>query len=250
MKLRWAHYLIVFAGVYLLFLIVNIPATLVSSQVRDQLPGLTLYGVHGTVWSGSADSLAYGTLHAQNVRWSLRALPLLFGRVEIAWALDAPGLHGRGKLGRTLGGSIYVSDLVAEAPVASLQALSPYKLPLPLAGIASLDLRSVRLDDGALREADGVVDLKSAALKAPNLKLGDFRITMETDDAGTKATLADRGGPLQAQGIAMLKPDGSYQFNGSFASRDNDQPALERYLRLFGRPGPDGKVQVSTTGRL
>jgi hypothetical protein len=67
-----------------------------------------------------------------------------------------------------------------------------------------------------------------------------------------RGQLADGGGPLAAEGVARLQPDGSYQFNGAFSARPGQPGASELAIGLnaLGRPGADGKVRVSLAGRL
>ena len=88
------------------------------------------------------------------------------------------------------------------------------------------------------------------ATPVPALALGDFHIQMETLQSGVKATLSDSGGALRAQGVAMISPDGNYQFSGKFSARDPGQANLQQYLRMLGPMGPDGRVSVTSNGRI
>ena len=77
---------------------------------------------------------------------------------------------------------------------------------------------------------------------------GSFEINFETTADGIKGVLKDTDGPLQANGILMLKPDGSYQFTASFTPRDATRNDIKQ--ALLGNPSPAGKITISRSGKL
>ena len=237
-------------GAYLAFLLATLPAPLVLGKLQARLAPLALHDVSGTLWCGRAASLNYAMLHAAHLDWSVHPVALLLGRLETGWSLDDAALRGKGTLGRTLGGSVYLSDLDAQADLQALQASGLLRIMLPISGRAEFALHKLRYADGKLAAADGTIDVKGVALQALSLPLGDFHLDLATQQAGVKATLSDRGGALHAQGVAMITPDGAYQFSGNFAARDPNQSALQQYLRMLGKVGADGRVSVNYTGHL
>ena len=80
--------------------------------------------------------------------------------------------------------------------------------------------------------------------------VGSFEINFETTADGVKGVLKDIEGPLQANGVIMLRPDGSYQFTASFTPRDARRNDIKQGLRFIGNPDPAGKVTTSQTGKL
>lgn len=235
---------------YLVFLIATVPAPLVLNKLGVRLAPLTVYDVSGSLWSGHTGTVNYAALRIMNLDWSLHPLALLLGRLETGWSLDDPALRGNGALGRTLGGTQYLSNVQATAELQALQSSGLLKILLPVNGQVQFALDTLRYSDGKLSAAEGSIDIKNIATTVPALALGDFHIKLETQQAGIKATLSDVKGALRAQGVAMIKPDGSYQFTGNFSARDPSQASLQQYLSLMGRMGPDGRVSVSSTGHL
>jgi general secretion pathway protein N len=237
-------------GAYLFFLIITAPAALTFDKLRARIAPLTLSDVSGTLWSGHAGALNYAALRLTNLEWSVHPFGLLLGRLESGLKLDDSALRGTGTLGRTLGGTLYLTDLNGAAELQALQSSGLLKILLPVNGQALFALRKLRYTDGKLTAAEGAIEIKNAATLVPQLALGDFHLVLETLQAGIKATLSDRGGALRAQGVAMINPDGSYQFTGTFSPRDPNQASLQQYLRMLGPMGTDGRVSVNTSGRI
>ena len=237
-------------GAYLVFLIITAPAALAFDTLRARLAPLNLSDVSGTLWSGQAGTLSFAALHLTNLDWSVNPFGLLLGRIESRVTLNDGALHGKATLGRTLGGTMYLTDLDADAELQALQSSGLLKIMVPVNGQAQFALRKLRYTDGKLTAIEGTIDIKQAATLVPQLALGDFQLQLETQQAGIKATLSDRGGALRANGVAMISPDGSYQFTGTFSPRDPNQTNLQQYLRMLGPMGTDGKVSVNTSGKI
>ncbi len=237
-------------GAYIVFLIMTAPAALSYAKLRPRIAPLNLSDVSGTLWSGHAGSLSYAALHLTDLNWSMHPFGLLLGRLESGLTLNDSALHGSVTLGRTLGGTLYLTDLDGEAELPALQASGLLKIILPITGQAQFALSRLRYSDGKLIAAEGTIDVKHAETLVPQLALGDFHVQLETLQAGIKATLSDRGGALRAQGVAMISPDGRYQFNGTFSPRDPNQTNLLQYLRMMGPMGKDGRVSVNTNGHI
>lgn len=237
-------------GAYCFFLIITAPAALTFDKLRARVAPLTLSDVDGTLWSGHAGTLNYAAMRLANLDWSVHPFGLLLGRLESSVTVDDTALRGTGTLGRTLGGTLYLTDLNGTAELQTLQSSGLLKILLPVNGQAQVDLRRLRYTEGKLTAAEGTIDIKNAATLVPQLALGDFHVEVETQQAGIKATLSDRGGALRAQGVAMIGPDGRYQFTGSFSARDPNQANLQQYLRMLGPMGADGRVSVNSSGQI
>jgi len=237
-------------GAYLVFLIITAPAALTFDKLRTRIAPLNLSDVNGTLWSGHAGTFSYAALRLANLDWSVNPFGLLLGRLESNVKLNDNALHGSVTMGRTLGGTLYLTDLNGEAELQALQSSGLLKILLPVNGQAQFDLRKLRYTDGKLTAAEGTIEIKNAATLVPQLALGDFHIEVETQQAGIKATLSDRGGALRAQGVAIISPDGRYQFTGTFSPRDPNQANLTQYLRMMGPMGTDGRVSVNTSGHI
>lgn len=243
---------------YIIFLCVMLPAERGYGLIKEKVAPLRLYQLHGSVWSGSAGMAVAGTRQMQNVQWTLRPWMLLLGRIEASIEFDEAGRHTQTVLGRTLGGTIYLADVKTQLPPAALENA----LNIPgsgLDGAVDVALSDVKFTDVKLTTLEGTLSWNNAALfvtrTSPKTKLGSFVMTLTTKSGGTgneiNGVLKDNpASPLRADGILRIKPDGTYQFTGSLALRDASRADLVQALRLFGSPGPGGKIPLSATGTV
>ena len=241
---------------YLIFLCVLLPAERGYSLIKEKVAPLRLYQIHGSVWSGSAGMAVTGTRQMQNIQWTLHPWMLLLGRIEASVEFDEAGRHTQTVLGRTVGGTIYLADVKTQLPPTALENA----LNIPgsgLDGTVDVALSDVKFTNGKLTALDGTLSWNNAGLfvtrTSPKTKLGSFVMTLTTKSSGTgneiNGVLKDNpASPLRAEGILRIKPDGTYQFTGALSLRDASRADLAQALRLFGSPGPGGKIPLSASG--
>ncbi len=238
---------------YLVFLVASFPADRVYAYMKDSLEKTTLYGITGTVWSGAAKAAESDGRVFRTVRWGVRPWSVVLGRVDIRWSFDNGDAWGSGVAGLALDDTIKLRSLEALLPVSELQSFFP-RLPAQLNGTLSIELDSAEYSpqEKRLSEAFGVVTWNNATVTVmEEASLGNFNMTLETNDDGITGTLTDEGdGPLSADGLLLLKPDNAYQFNATFAARDPQRRDLVQGLRLLGRPDAQGAVKVDYSGKL
>lgn len=242
------RYLLLGVTLYVVFMLLMVPAAwLYNHGLQSRLGGVALYGIQGTVWQGRAAVLRSGGMQLENVHWHLHPWSLLWGRGEAALAFDYQTAPGRLVAARSLSGDWYARDVDVELPAGQLAPM--LRMPgAELGGRLLLHLNTLTVKQGKVTAAEGSLLWEKAALRQPlAVELGSFAITLQTTGQGVSGVLIDRGGAVQAQGLLKLQPDGQYQITATFAARD---PKLGQGLRLFGTPGPDGRVNYSTTGRL
>ena len=246
---RAVKYVLLGVVMYVVFLAGTLPAPWVYSRwLQPRLGSVSLYGVHGTLWDGRAALVKAGNLQLGNLHWVLRPLSLLWGRAEVALQFRYAESPGSMVLGRSLTGAWHADDVNLELPAAQLTPL--LRLPgAELGGHVAVQLSALTVEGGRVTAATGSVAWEKAALRKPvAVNLGAFAIDLKTTEDGVDGTLLDRGGAVQAQGLLKLNADGKYQLTATFASRDPQQPLIGQGLRLFGNPGPDGRVKYSTSG--
>ena len=151
MKQGWLRLLLLGIGAYLLFLVVTFPAALAYRAIEERLNGISLSGVSGTVWSGSARRLQAGNLRLQNVRWRVRFWPLLTGRAELALGSRDEEMRFDTLVGWSIGGKRYLRELEGHVSVARIQRMTPYRVPV-LEGELAFGGVGVALAQGKLVE--------------------------------------------------------------------------------------------------
>jgi hypothetical protein len=247
----WKGYLLVGAGAFLAFLFLYVPADLVYRVLQKRLPQqqVILHGLDGTWLSGSAASGRIQHLPVSKVSWKLRPSMRSLVQAKVSFQLAENG-NVSGRLNAGMGGRVAITDLEAEVPLRLLrQALSSYRLDLD--GHATLRFSKIKVQGGVPREAEGTLVLSQLRLSQPmNLLLGDFKGEVAATNDGIKLVFTDTGGHLSANGLLLVKPDGSYSFSGDFAVLGQGQANLASALSLLGPPGRDGRVKVVYSGKL
>ena len=230
---------------YLVFLVGTLPASHAYSLFKNGLGSLHLYGLEGSLWSGQAAHADYGQQRLGPVRWELQARKLLVGRLELVWHSAGETSKINMDIARKLSGAVWLRQIDGHLPVADLPSL-PNLGPVKPQGVLGMDLRDITIKKGILTSGRGRRVWHGAGFSAPQpVALGDLEITLSSDASGVKCVLHDTGGPLQAQGTLLLKPDGAYQFTGTLAARN---PELAEGLKFLGTPGPNGAVNIAWSG--
>ncbi len=246
---KWLRFLLLGLIAYILFLLVTFPAAYAYRLVQNHLAGIQLGGVEGTVWSGSARVLKTDGFHLQNVGWEVRFLPLLLGRLELKLDSADKEIKFSTYAGRTLGGTVYLRGLQSQVSIATLQAMTPYSVPALQGQLISEDLE-ISLSDGMVVKGTGNLLWKGAAVTVGSpLDLGGFSLQLKTEAQEITGRLKDTGGPLQAEGVVKLMPDGAYQFRGKLTPRDGNSD-LAQSLRMLGRPNKTGDYELNYNGHL
>ena len=240
-------------SLYLVFLIVTIPAPfaygVLKKKLAPEMP-LQLGGVSGTLWSGRAMPALIGGQRVDSLSWKVQPLALLIGRIQANLEFRYGDSYGKAQIARGLTGKIYAKDIEARIGLQRMRLL-PLLAPLGMEGSLLLNLKEFSVDRRSIIEADGVLAWDNAVITVPTrTEFGNLRMTVTTGDDGVKATLADGGGPLQAEGLLNVTREGNYKFTGAFAARDPNQRMLVQGLQMLGRQGPDGKVNIVTNGAL
>lgn len=244
----WLRYLGILLVAYMVFLAVTLPAARAYAWSNHSLAPLQLYGIEGSLWSGSASVADIGAYRLGALTWKVRPWMLLLGRIDVAWEAVKDGNRASGVLARTLGGDLNLKNVTANLPVSDLGAALT-SLPIQPAGTLQIRLGDAQISSGSLRAAHGALTWQDAAIVRPQaVTLGSFVLNLDTLETGVKGTLLDQGGPLEAQGVLLLKPDGSYQFDGILANRDPSQTQIQNALGFIGTPTADGKFAVTYSG--
>ncbi|MEJ2565757.1 MAG: type II secretion system protein N [Gammaproteobacteria bacterium] len=242
-------YILLGVVMYMVFLAGTLPAPWIYSHwLHARLGNWVLYGVQGTVWEGRATLARSGNLEVDNLHWDFHPLSLLLGRVEVGLHFEYAAAPSAMVVGRSFTGAWHADDVDLELPAERLTPL--LRLPgAQLGGKLRVNLSELTVKQGRITAAAGSVAWEKAAVRKPvAVDLGTFTVDLKTTAEGVSGTLLDHGGAVQAQGILKLNADGKYRFTATFASRDPRQPLITQGLRLFGTPGPDGRVKYSAAG--
>lgn len=217
--------------VYLVFLVAMLPASYVTGWLQRKIPQIQLASVSGSVWSGTAQELAYAGDTWGQLHWHFDWAGLFTGHPGYRLTVNGPGATLSGRVSGNAQ-HLLLRDLRGRLDI---QRLTPW-LPLPsgaASGELQLNLDRILLVQDRPRAADGVIALDQLTLSWPqSLVLGSYQLKLVTQvNSGIEGTLLDTSGPLALQGNLQLKPDGHYDVSGVLSARDSSNQALNNLLR-------------------
>jgi general secretion pathway protein N len=240
------------AGAYLAFTISMFPA---GAYQWFAPANVSLVGVEGTIWNGSAAVGSIAGLGVRDVRWRLRALPLVIGRLGARFEARLADGFVSGSVVASIGG-VELNDVTASTSLPVLREVLPLK---GVEGLASAALETLRIEDGWPSAVVG--NLRIAQLQVvpfmptsqPGLMaLGDYEVTFtDTGGRGLAASFRDTGGPLEVTGTLTVGARREYMLDGFVKPRANAPQALVDGLTVMtGEPDASGRRQVTLTGTL
>lgn len=239
---------------YLLFLVHALPASLLTRYI---LPSLSvsrvihLQGVSGSIWQGQAADAKVSHFNLGKLRWDVHSWGLLLGKLKLSLVFGQGDVQGNAYLSAGIGGAVSASDVNLQFPAENLMPWM-YGYPFSIAGMLRGNLKRVAIERGRELQAKGRIVWQNARISAPqNLALGDYLITVEPVNLGSKLVIKDQGrGPVQASITVFIQGSGQYRLNGWLKARDPNQQSVTEALRLMGRPDNSGRYWLGFNGRL
>ena len=237
---------------FLLFLLLRVPASLVTGQVGTRLSDFSVQDVEGTATEGTMLGARWRGARIERLTWRWRPLALLLGRLEFNLSADDPEIKLTGNAAMGLGRQVHFRDLAGRLPLARLGNLAGN---LPLQGTVEFALPELDLGaTGRPLVARGTVrllNLRTALNPPTSISIGDFVVQLDsTSTEGVRGKIKDNDGPLVLDGTLSLLPDGRYRFDGQAAVRDAANQSLRQAMSLLGPPGGDGRWTLNFSGVL
>ena len=234
---------------FLVFLLADLPASYLTPWLSRHFPALQLGGVSGSVFSGQAESLRFGTNNLGAVTWGFDWLAPFTATLGYRVHLHGEARDLDARLDAGLG-SLKLRDVRGRATVASLDQW----LPLPshsASGTLLLDLKQLQLKGGRLQSAAGQVELDDGSLTWPSpYTLGSYRMRLEpASGGGITAEITDLAAPLKLHANLSLAADGQYHLAGTLAARDQGDSATRKLLANLGNPDSTGQYPFDFNGQ-
>ena len=242
---------------FLFFIVLQAPASLIAMGMQQQYPELKISGVSGTVWHGRAYGVA-GRLRGQNMAlntlsWQLRPLSFLMLRPTVELQANLGPQNFSARLSWLLGNRLRLQDLQAHVPADIFSARSA----IPMTGQISAEIETLTVDGQAITDLKGRIVLQDAVMigEGRGLPLGSFAAELaESGDGGMVATLFDLGGALDLKSEIKLDLQGNYQMDAIVAVRDGAHELLHEQLQdwlpLLGESIGEERYRLSPRGNL
>lgn len=242
------------------FALVTLPASVLSGSL--QRAGVTAAGYGGSIWSGSAQGLAWQGTSVGDLRWDLAPLELLTGRLAGHASLTRPDGTFETNFDLGFSGDDVRLDAVKLAlPLAMFDAW-PLGLPKGWRGQASGAFDEIHLQQRRPVAVRGQLEIDGLTAPPPrNAPLGNFvavfphpqpqpSLSIPQDPANLTAQVRDQGGPYAVDAQLTLSPSRNFSLEGTLAPRGAVPPAMQQSLQLLGPADAAGRRQFSVGGSL
>lgn len=248
MKSLWRYAAFV-VTVFVVTLIVKLPAQFVYQQFDSNLLPAKLYGLQGSVWSGKAEQISLANYSVNNLQWQLSPWALLTGDLNIDWQFDDPLGQTSGEL-RSDGDIIRITVVNADLDMAGLADLF-VTLPVRIDGRLRAENVSLTFSTEGITNASGSLSWQHAGISLPSLiEFGSFTAKLAVKDRVFKANIVDNGGAVELDGLFSLLSEYQYNYELKIAIRDATEPGLVEGLVLLGKPDEAGRVNLRGSGYL
>jgi len=211
-------------------------------------PEISLAGIDGSIWSGSARETQANGIYLRDVEWSMRPLSLFAGK--LAYAIEAKPSSGfvEGNIAVGIGGTVSFTDLRAALPLQSMQRL----VGMPgISGEVNAQFDRLLLEDGIPVAAEGVLEV--ANLVAPRVhraSIGGYRAEFFTQESGVMASVEDTDGVIDLAGSLQISSDRSYQFIAKLAPKNSTPANLRQQMQFLGSADERGQHELRLEGQL
>ena len=252
MKLRlqsW-HWLIAYGLLfYLLFLLINLPASVVWSMAPQEIKSsIRINNMHGSAWSARADDIVIRGFELGKAKWTVNPFMLALGKL-------GGNIHIRHALGQLESGynlssdqRIELADVNGEFSAAILDAAIP---PFMLTGTIHSELDTVEIQGRTLFAATGNLQWRNASITGvADVPLGNLTFKATPEAKVTKLQVTNEGGVIAISGDIRVTGNGRYRLNLLLSSRDKQNTDLKNMLAVLGRADAQGRVRFSQAGRL
>jgi Type II secretion system (T2SS), protein N len=249
MKTR--YYLITGVLAYFCLLFSTVPAAPVYQLFKDDLPGIRINTIGGSLWQGTADTVETALLTLHRVSWSFNGWRLLLA--EAAYNIDAryEDKPVTAEVGVGIGGAIHVHGLNTTLDAATVAKL--VVLPIgEIAGNVNVAIESATWSKGSVPEISGAINWKKATITvAETAQLGDVNIRLyEADESPLSADIGNSNGQLVISGNLSTQTDGKYTLQLKLKPGPGASQNLVSSLAMLAKKQPDGAYVINNSGML
>ena len=234
---------------YLLFLIISLPANFVWSLAPQQIKrSVIVSNLQSSAWSGSADSIIVNGFELGKANWNFNPLLLFIGK--LGGHITIRNAMGQAQSGFAIQRDelIELSNLTGELNAAMLD---PAFRPFTFAGVIESDLTTFELQRKARLIATGTLRWNNASITGvQEVALGNVLLNASPEAKGTRLQVSNEGGLIAISGDIRVAGNGRYTVNLLLSNRDKRRTDINTILSVLGRADAQGRVRLNQQGML
>ena len=235
--------------IYLFFLSLYLPASVVISKLSLP-PGVSLYGISGTVWSGKAERLSVRGVQAGSVKWELSPWSLLLLKPAASISI----LNGRqfflSRVSVSSSGKMELHDTRFNIALSTLQPLI-YGMPFAYEGQAAGFFADIYFYRDHFIGINGKLTLTGLKLVSPQQQhLGDYVAAFQQEKAGaTSIRITSTQAELDIDAQVMLEKNGLAKVIAQMtvAKAGNH---IDKMIAMLGKKDSRGRVMLRQQFKL
>lgn len=248
--LRSWHWLVAYGiGIYLLFLLINLPARVVWSMAPESIQrSVQIINLQGNAWSPTADNIVVNGFELGKADWTIN--PFLFIVGELGGHMNVRQALGQVESSYSINSDqlINLTNLNGEFSAA---IFDPAIRPFMLEGVITSQLDSLQIQARKSLEASGTLQWRDASITGvQDVSLGDLKFNATPEAKGTRLQVTNEGGLIAVSGDIRLAGNGRYNLNLLLSSRDSRNTDLKSMLAVLGRADAQGRVRFTQAGIL
>ena len=237
---------------FAIFAVVLFPARLAWQWLGDRLPSVSVSGIEGSVWRGTASGVFWDELLLGKVSWRWQPLALLRGEWRDFVRLESPDVRGEGGVGWRLTGATVAADISLETSLSHLLRVATRDssaLPVQWEGAVDVMLERLVFSDGNVEELAGVLHLDDFTAGAGTL--GSLRADLRHQDGGVIAEFSSLGEPFAGiEGVALWRPSGDYRLKLEIEDPEVFGDEIAGLIKGLASQAADGLWQIEWHGRF
>ena len=209
---------------------------------------IAIGGISGTLWRGSADEASVSGIYVRNLKWRIKPLHLLTGKLTYHVVGTPPSGFVETDMSAGFGGSITLTSLTASLPLEMFAGGSGFG---GLKGDASLQFAHVEFRNGMLAVVEGTLQVANLVVPlAGRDSLGGYKAEFFTQNNGIGASIEDTDGVVDLAGSLQIKTDRTYSFVGQIVAKPQTPESVLQQMRFLPPANARGQHEVRLEGKL
>lgn len=232
--------------VYLIFLVVKLPAALVLSHLQLG-NNINLSGISGTIWQGHAKRVQVNGLPIFDVNWDLSFLPLLVGNIsadiKAGNIRDVEQISANGFVS-VAGDRLQVDNLLAYLPTDLVISLLPLPIPVQADGRFKVKLDQVDYQAGC-KVFNGTGQWINANFTGATgvIDLGSFDAELSCQD-GSIVVQVNPPNRFGLTAKASIPANLRFAIEGRFKPEESLPKEVHQAAQFFGNPDAQGYYPI------
>jgi len=233
---------------FLVSLVVLMPASVVWQLLKNEMPGIQLSHVEGSIWSGRAATISGMGETFQNLTWELYPAHLFMAEVKLDLQVKDKTHPLKALVVMDFNSNVQISNMKGRLPARILQQIPATRI-VNLEGLFNFEMRQVIINKQGVKQADGIVLLEKANLIQPVQGfLGNLRFIIASKKDQIHIKIDDMNAPIKVKGNLNIL--NNHRFN--FDARLTPTPAADNFLvsllRNSARRNNDGSYVIQYNG--